>query len=154
MVNSKLKNETDEWVLPNGYTFLAIVRGTFSWAKATDPITAAREAHKQESLDYYSSSGPKTPVVVLYGLDEDLYPGDFGGYNWNMARPPIPIGFFAVTDRAVRPVRKNEFVGSHFKDDHPDCGGWIAETNVYQEKRVKDYEKDVKEHSKLGLENA
>lgn len=136
MVNSNLKNETEDWVLPNGYTFLAITRGMMgSFAKATDPITAAREAHKYEG-------GPKNPVLVVYGLDEDLSAGDFGGYQWNMDRPPTPIGFFTVTERSVRPARKNEF-----NDDHPDCEGWLIEANAYHAKRVK-------EHSKRKLENA
>ncbi len=136
MVNSNLKNETEDWVLPNGYTFLAITRGMMgSFAKATDPITAAREAHKYEG-------GSKNPVLVVYGLDEDLSAGDFGGYHWNMDRPPTPIGFFTVTERSVRPARKNEF-----NDDHPDCEGWLIEANAYQAKKVK-------EHSKRKLENA
>ena len=45
--------DTKDWVLPNGGTFLASTAGIYgSWAKATDPVTAARDAAKANSSSY------------------------------------------------------------------------------------------------------
>jgi len=102
--------------LPNGYTFLAVTssdRGV--WAKATDPVTAARNAHRD-------AGGKKNAIYVVYGKNDELSVSDWGGYNWCPDNPPTPIGIFTVTDRSIKPV-----VEGDFSEEHGDCLHWMTE---------------------------
>ena len=109
-------SETSNHVLPNGYTFLAITSGYYgSWAKATDPVTAIRDAHDE-------NGGKKNAVMVIYGKNDEIYAGDLGGYGWQADNPPTPIGMFTVTDRSIKPVAKGDF-----NEKHDDCLGWMTE---------------------------
>jgi|TARA_Y100000385_G_scaffold255463_1_gene281097 hypothetical protein len=109
-------SETQDHVLPNGYTFLASTAGLYgTWAKASNPITAIKNAHKHDG-------GDKIPIYVVYGKDDELYVSDFGGYNWQTENPPTPIGIFTVTSRSIRPVKKGDF-----NDKHADCLEWMTE---------------------------
>ena len=103
-------------VLPNGFTFLAITAGSPGWwGKATDPITAIRNAHKFSGLD-------KNAIYVIYGNDDELYVSDYGGYNWKANNPPTPIGIFTVTNRSIKPTAKGDF-----NEKHADCYEWMIE---------------------------
>jgi len=107
-------SDTQDHILPNGCTFLASTAGQYgTWAKATDPITAIKNAHDHDGSD-------KVPIYVVYGKDEEIYVSDFGGYNWKADNPPTPIGMFTVTKSSIRPVKKGDF-----NDDHEDCLEWI-----------------------------
>tara|TARA_R110000868_G_scaffold149021_1_gene371248 strand:- start:48 stop:422 length:375 start_codon:yes stop_codon:yes gene_type:complete len=118
-------SETTKHVLPNGYTFLASTANQYgTWAKATDPITAIKNAYKHDGSD-------KVPIYVVYGKDEEIYVSDFGGYNWKTENPPTPIGIFTVTSRTIRPVKKNDF-----NKDHADCLEWMLENISNIEKSI------------------
>jgi len=102
--------------LPNGFTFLAVTssdRGV--WAKATDPVTAAQNAHRD-------AGGKKNAIYVVYGKNDELTVSDFGGYNWRLDNPPTPIGIFTVTNRSIKPV-----VEGDFSEKHGDCLHWMTE---------------------------
>ena len=131
--------DTDDYVLPNGYTFLAITAGyRGSWAKAHDPITAARNAH-------FENGGDKNAVMVIYGKNDELSVSGYGGYNWERDNPPTPIGIFTVKHDnsfddetewpSIEPVKKGEF-----NDEHADCFGWmcdeISELKYWEKKDV------------------
>ena len=121
-------SETTKHVVPNGYTFLASTAGQYStWAKATDPITAIRNAHKHDGSH-------KVPIYVVYGKDEEIYVSDFGGYNWQAENPPTPIGIFTVTSRSIRPVKKGDF-----NKDHVGCLEWMIENISNIEKIIEKY---------------
>ena len=121
--------DSEDHVLPNGCTFLASTAGRYgTWAKATDPITAIRNALKHDG-------GGKKPIYVVYGKNEDLHVSDYGGYNWQADNPPTPIGMFTVTKSSIRPVKKGDF-----NEDHEDCLEWmksnLADIKIYS--RTKD----------------
>jgi len=120
-------SETSNHVLPNGFTFLAVTSGFYgSWAKATDPVTAIRNAHRD-------AGGKKNAIYVIYGKNEELKVSDYGGYQWHRETPPTPIGIFTVTDRSIKPVAKGDF-----NEDHDDCLEWMT-----------DQIKDIEEWSKV-----
>ena len=113
----------DDRTLPNGHTFLAITLGGgahFAWAKATDPITAVRNAYKHH-MQSVSSSESKLAVHCIYGVDDEIYALDVGGYEYKSSNPPTPIGLFAVTKNSIRAVKKGEF-----NDEHDDCFEWMT----------------------------
>lgn len=101
-------------ILSNGCTFMAITTGHYgSWAKATDPITAARNA---ANANGYGSAG-KVAVQVFYGKSGDMQCGLTGGVFWNEA-PPTPIGLFLVSKTgAVKPMPKGAFNSDHESHD-------------------------------------
>jgi len=106
--------DDNEHVLPNGCTFLASTAEQQGyWAKATDPITAIKNAFKH-------GGGKRKPVYVVYGKNEDLHISDYGGYNWQAENPPTPIGMFTVTKSSIKPVKKGDF-----NEKHDDCVGWM-----------------------------
>jgi|TARA_R110000824_G_scaffold7984_1_gene36445 hypothetical protein len=110
----KNMSDTQDHILPNGCTFLASTAGQYgTWAKATDPITAIRNAFKHDG-------GTKRPIYVVYGKSDDLNVSDYGGYNWQADNPPTPIGMFTVTKSTIRPVKKGDF-----NKDHEDCLEWM-----------------------------
>jgi hypothetical protein len=108
--------EIPSYALPNGFTFLAVTssdRGV--WAKATDPVTAARNAHRD-------AGGKKNAIYVVFGKYDELRVSNFGGYGWKLGNPPVPIGLFTVTDRSIRPVAKGDF-----NEEHGDCLEWMTD---------------------------
>lgn len=110
-------SDTDDHVLPNGFTFLASTAGYYgSWAKATDPITAIRMAHRHKG-------GKKNPIYVVYGENEELYVDNMGGFRWDRKTPPTPIGLFTVTERSIKPMEAGDF-----GDEHPNCLAWMTDT--------------------------
>ena len=87
-----------DWVLPNGFTFIASTAGMYgSWAKATDPVTAARKAAR----------GEKNFVSVWYGPDETSHVNDMGGLSYasESADKMVPVGFFEVGKNSIKPSK-------------------------------------------------
>jgi len=83
---------TDNYVLPNGQTFLASTCGyQGSWAKAQDPMTAVEKAANDVSSD-----GGKVPVKVFLITEGKSWIGELGGINWENGYTPIPIGLWKV----------------------------------------------------------
>jgi hypothetical protein len=111
------KKSDPPYILPNGYTFLAVTasdRGV--WAKATDPVTAIQNAHRD-------AGGKTNAIYVIYGKSDELFVQDNGGwYTWQRSNPPVPIGIFTVTSRSIKPIAKGDF-----NEDHLDCLGWMTE---------------------------
>ena len=101
-------------ILSNGRTFMAITTGHYgAWAKATDPITAARNA---ASANGYGSAG-KVAVQVFFGKSDDMRCSLLGGIMWNDA-PPIPIGLFLVPKTGtIKPMPKGAFNSDHESHD-------------------------------------
>lgn len=103
-------------VLSNGTTFLAITAGMYgSWAKATDPITAIKNAHR-------SAGGKKNAIYVIHGVSDEIQCTELGGYQWDNKNPPTPLGIFTVTDRSIKPVAKGDF-----NKNHSDCQEWMQD---------------------------
>jgi hypothetical protein len=97
--------------LSNGYTFLAVTSGIYgSWAKATDPLTAVRNAAK--------AAGSSKPVAVrcYFGANESTWVDDFGSVHFSKDSGITPIGFFVVKNSSVKPLAKGEFNENH--DSH------------------------------------
>jgi len=87
-----------DWVLPNGFTYIASTAGFYgSWAKATDPVTAARNAAR----------GKKNFVSVWYGPDETSHVTDMGGLSYasESADKMVPVGFFEVGKNSIKPSK-------------------------------------------------
>ena len=93
--------DTKEWVLPNGFTFIASTAGDYgTWAKATDPVTAARDAAKRNSNNY-----PQF-VCVWYAPDSKANVNEFSGdlnYATEDADKIVPIGFYELTKTTMKP---------------------------------------------------
>lgn len=109
-------------VLSNGHTFLAVTTGSYgSWAKATDPITAIRDA---ATTDGCSSS---RPIVVrcVYAKNEDLYIDAFGGIGYSLDGTVVPIGLFVVKPNSIKPLKKGELNDKHESHDE-----WMNKFNV------------------------
>jgi len=121
-----MMTDTPKHVLPNGYTFLAITAGAYgTWAKATDPITAIRDA-------YDHSGTKKEAIMVMYGKSDELHVGDFGGFEYLLKNPPTPIGFFTVTKTKIKAMDKGDF--KEVSEDHSDCLEWTTkQLNKIQE---------------------
>mgnify|MGYP003144525120 FL=1 len=110
-----MSETTKDWVLPNGFTYIASTAGFYgSWAKATDPVTAARNAVRD--------NGNKYPdfVSVWYGPDETTYINQMGGlqYHADTADKMVPIGFFEVRKNSVSPSNDERYTHSQFMDDN------------------------------------
>lgn len=104
-------------VLSNGYTFLAVTLGYYgSWAKATDPLTAIRNAADENG---YGDS-KKVPVMCMYGKNGSIYCGAGGGIHWENDAIPTPIGLFTVTPKSITPMKKGDI-----NDSHESCEEWI-----------------------------
>lgn len=107
---------TDNYVLPNGTTFLAITAGLYgSWAKASDPVTAMKNAHK-------NAGGNKNAVYVIHGVSDEIHCTQMGGYEWKNENPPTPLGIFTVTNRSIKALAKGDF-----HKDHGDCEEWMID---------------------------
>jgi hypothetical protein len=132
MLNSKTKNqtknqtetETKEWVLPNGYTYLAITATDYgSWSKAREPFTACRDVYRKFiNSGYASPNVKKVPVVLVYCHEETTKVLTRGGYQWDNNFPPIPVGLLAITRSSMKPATKNEFGGTNHS-----CDDWLKE---------------------------
>jgi hypothetical protein len=132
MLNSKTKNqtknqtetETKEWVLPNGYTYLAITATDYgSWSKAREPFTACRDVYRNFiNSGYAPPNVKKVPVVLVYCHEETTKVLTCGGYQWDNNFPPIPVGLLAITRSSMKPATKNEFGGTNHS-----CDDWLKE---------------------------
>ena len=88
-----------DWVLPNGFTFIASTAGYYgSWAKALDPLTAVRNAARDNSSSY-----PQF-VSVWYGPDETSHVTEMGGLSYasESADKMVPVGFFEVGKNSIK----------------------------------------------------
>jgi hypothetical protein len=104
-------------VLSNGYTFLAVTTGYYgSWAKATDPMTAIRNAADEAGY----GDKKKVAVMCVYGKHGSVYCGAGGGIMWEDDQAPTPIGLFTVTPKAITATKKGDI-----NDLHEDCVEWI-----------------------------
>jgi len=104
-----------DWVLPNGFTFIASTAGWHgSWAKATDPLTAARNAVKNNGGNYPDF------VSVWYGPSETTYINELGGlqYRADTADKMVPIGFFEVKKNSIKPSKDERYTHSEFMDEN------------------------------------
>ena len=93
-----MSETTKDWVLPNGFTFIASTAGSYgSWAKALDPVTAARKAAR----------GEKHFVSVWYGPDETTHVSEMGGLSYaaESADKMVPVGFFEVGKNSIKPSK-------------------------------------------------
>lgn len=109
-------------VLSNGYTFLAVTSGYYgSWAKATDPLTAIRNAADEHGFSRYGE-GDKNKLIVMcvYGKNGSVYCGAGGGICWENDEAPTPIGLFTVTPKSITPTKKGDV-----NKEHEDCEEWI-----------------------------
>ena len=91
-----------DWVLPNGFTFIASTAGYYgSWAKALDPLTAVRNAARDNSNSY-----PQF-VSVWYGPDETSHVTEMGGLSYAMesADKMVAVGFFEVGKNSIKPSK-------------------------------------------------
>ena len=111
--------------LENGYTFLATTLGSpGGWAKATDPITAVKNAVENDPYRNRDSKG--NPAQCLLGKNGEFWVDEIdGSISWNLNYPPTPIGLFLVTKGgSVKPMPKNHFNNKH--DSHEEwINGWF-----------------------------
>lgn len=120
-------------VLGNGCTYMAVTTGYYgSWAKATDPITAIRNAANADGC-----SG-KRPVVVrcVYGLNEDLSVDEMGAISYSLLSHTVPIGLFIVTPTTIKPLKKGKL-----NDKHESHEEWVDNFNKDQERQKANLEK-------------
>lgn len=107
------------FILDNGFTFHAVVQDLgATWARATDPITAIRNAANAHTG--WSRRGLKLPVTVVYGKADELTSDEWGRYGWKIENDPVPIGLFTVTQRSIKPTALGDM-----GEDHSDCAAWI-----------------------------
>lgn len=103
-------SDISSYVLPNGFTFLASTAGSpGTWAKALDPVTAARNAAR---------SNPEF-VQVWYVPNEHVGISDFGGLSWNpeIADQIVPIGFFKLTASTMKPSKDKRLTHEEWMAD-------------------------------------
>jgi hypothetical protein len=116
----------DNYTLKNGYTFLALSGGNYGgWAKATNPITAIKDAVKEYGANTLRNKGG-IAVMVMYGPSETLKCGPLGGFTYE-ATPkerPTPIGLFFCKGRTIKPMKKGDM-----NPDHPDHEEWMVQTS-------------------------
>jgi len=109
-----MSETSKDWVLPNGFTFIASTAGWYGgWAKAADPMTAARNACKQASGSY-----PQF-VQVWYAPDDTTNVTEMGGLSWmpETADKIAPIGFFKVTSKSMSPSKDSRLTHQEFMED-------------------------------------
>ncbi len=119
--------DTKDWVLPNGFTYIASTAGWYgSWAKATDPVTAARNAAKDASSSY-----PQF-VSIWYAPDETTNVNEMGGLSWmsETADKIVPIGFFQMSKSSMKPsqdsrLTNQEFVKEQFQQFQQSYSWWV-----------------------------
>ena len=112
---------SEKFILDNGHTFLAVVQDLgATWCKATDPLTAIRNAANAHTG--WSRKGQKLPVAVVYGKADELSSTEWAYFLWKIENDPVPIGLFTVTQRSIKPTALGDF-----GDDHSSCEGWIED---------------------------
>jgi len=110
-----MSETSKDWVLPNGFTFIASTAGWYgSWAKATDPVTAARNAAKNASGSY-----PQW-VQIWYAPDETTNITEMGSLSWKAetADKIVPIGFFELTKSTMKPSHDPRLTHQEFMADN------------------------------------
>ena len=111
------------FILDNGFTFHAVVQDLgATWARATDPITAIRNA--ANSHTGWSRRGAKLPVTVVYGKADELTSDEWGRYGWKIENDPVPIGLFTVTQRSIKPTALGDM-----GEDQPPCCRVVEDIN-------------------------
>ena len=103
-----------DWVLPNGFTFIASTAGYYgSWAKALDPLTAVRNAARDNSNSY-----PQF-VSVWYGPDETSHVTEMGGLSYAMesADKMVAVGFFEVGKNSIKPSKDKRCTHLEFVEE-------------------------------------
>ena len=121
-----MSKDNSDFVLPNGFCFLAVTLGNYGvWRKARDPITAIREAFKANS-----SRGKPTPIAVYYGKHDEISCGGlYGGLKWKQdGTVPVVVGLYKVTTHSIKPMKRGDF-----GEDHPDQFTWMNDTIQYIE---------------------
>ena len=106
--------DSKDWVLPNGGTFLACTAGSYgSWAKATDPVTAARDAARSCSSNY-----PQF-VQVWYCPTNRTSVAGLGNLSWYSedADKIVPIGFFKLTRSTMTASKDERLTHEDFQKD-------------------------------------
>ena len=125
--------DTKDWVLPNGGTFLASTAGIHgTWAKATDPVTAARNAAKA-----CSSSYPQFVQVWYCPTDRTRITG-MGCLSWHSedADRVIPIGFFKLTRSSITPSNDERLTHESFQKD------WCNQLRISHEAHMEEVHND------------
>lgn len=125
--------DTKDWVLPNGFTYIATTAGWYgSWAKATDPVTAARNAAKSNSSSY-----PQF-VSIWYAPDETTNVTEMGGLSWmpETADKIVPVGFFQMSKSSMKPSKDSRLTNLEFVEDwHRQLGDSYAHWVKSQEEQ-------------------
>lgn len=106
--------DSKDWVLPSGGTFLACTAGSYgSWAKATDPVTAARDAARSCSSNY-----PQF-VQVWYCPTNRTSIAGLGNLSWYSedADKIVPIGFFKLTRSTMTASKDERLTHEDFQED-------------------------------------
>ena len=119
--------DTKDWVLPNGFTYIASTAGWYgSWAKAADPVTAARKAARSNSNSY-----PQF-VSIWYAPDETTHVNEMGTLSWmsETADKFVPVGFFQMSKNSIKPSKdsrltNHEFVTEQFEQFRKSYDWWI-----------------------------
>lgn len=96
-----MTNES-EYVLPNGFTYFAsTATSPGSWAKALDPVTAARNA-----ADYNGYGSGPVFVQVWYAPAHRAEIDNLNGglaYRSEDASQIVPVGLFKLTRTTIKP---------------------------------------------------
>ena len=106
-----MSETTKDWVLPNGFTYIASTAGHYgAWAKATDPVTAARNAAKHNGSSYPHF------VSVWYGPDETTHVNELGGLSYapESADKMAAVGFFEVGKNGIKPSKDERYTHLEF----------------------------------------
>jgi len=112
-----MSKDVADFVLPNGFCFLAVTLGDYGmWRKARDPITAIRDAFRARG------NRGSVPVAVYYGKHEELGCSGFSGsVTWTEGGTmPAVVGIYKVTERSIKPLQRGDF-----NEDHDDIFDWM-----------------------------
>jgi len=103
----------DNHILPNGFTYIAVTAGMYgSWAKANDPITAARKAVGHSCV--YPNF-----VSVFYAPSE-VNVGPMGGIEYCRDKELdkiVAIGFYKLTRNTIKPSKDKRLTSQQFVKD-------------------------------------
>jgi hypothetical protein len=122
-----------DWVLPNGFTYIASTAGHYgTWAKATDPVTAARNAS-----NYHGSSSYPHFISVWYGPSETTHVTEMGGlsYSSEYADKMVPVGFFEVRKNSIKPSKDKRCTHLEFVEE------WLGYFDTAHQEWVKQQQK-------------
>ena len=121
-----MSEDNSDYVLPNGFCFIAVTLGNYGmWRKARDPITAIRDAFRANG-----SKSKGCPVAVYYGKHDEISCSGFNGaLKWKRdGTVPVVVGIYKVTTHSIKPLKRGDF-----GNDHPDQFTWMNDTIQYIE---------------------